>query len=89
MQLEWLNAQKKNNYIRGLQKTETKKFFSRNAAADTNKNEVKKIIAVQDMLRHKIIQKVGDNMLTYAEMRNSDLIYFNKLQYIFKTKLFT
>ena len=81
-------TKRKNNFIKGLSKQGTKKFFSR-GEADPQKNEIKKIIPLNEIYDHKVIHKVGENLLTYANMRNSDFIYFNKMQYIFKTKLYS
>ena len=58
-------TKRKNNFIKGLAKTGTKKCFSRGDSTAQN-NEIKKIIPLNELYDHKVIQKVGDKLLTYA-----------------------
>ena len=52
-------------------------------------NQIK--IDPKDMLNYQIIEKVIDrnNLLIYSSMQNSDVIYFNTMQHIFKKQLYS
>ena len=86
-----LQRKKKTTFMSALKRAESRTVFAstnfKAKAEDTNKAK----ISAEEMANYQIVEKVTDknNLLVYTMMQNSDLIYFNRMQGIFKTELYT
>lgn len=75
---------KRKSILQTITKTKTR-VFKNSKQIKKDQNTVHIDVTQRD--KYNIVEKVADyhKLLVYAEMKNSDIIFFNNLQHVFKT----